>query len=350
MGPEHGRLAAIGPLSRGDWEGAVKAAAALDLPAAGIYADDGTPNQRGLGIGNALAVSRILPASMVSSALAQGHCYAFLDAQEENGHQAVGPESSAAPQGGKSVNEQMACTPHDWLWLGLATMMLAEADHQKLAALLARMIDWWAVHMRVVSEFWTPAGLRVPCARALSLPPQWVADSRAYALICLSQDGVAADARYGKVLPEAKDAFNLLRSCAALFPQIRARMATVPVKLQVPIRRWRTPSGLVAAFDHDSRAIDKPCAYISVSLPGIVTDSGAIVGKTLDVGGATDVIGGPGGTVVAGTPAPAPPATVPPISPGAVAAMNAPSSPRPAAPAKPPPSLWRRFLAWLRGL
>ncbi len=265
MGIEHPRLEALAALSNDQGP----------RPAGDVYGDDGTPNQRLLGIANGLAVSRRWP-DLLDPETARQRARDFAGLQRAYGHMCVG--DAAKP--GQSVDESFAPEPHGYLWGASYAVWLREADRQGLPDLVQAAVEWWGDHLAGLAAFWTPAGPRLPCARALSLPPEWVWDARAYALMVLGEDGSQAEAAFGNVAPPAQAAFDILRQqCARSCPAIRAQLQASTIELHTPRRRWDLPAGgFAAALAADSPLIDQPCGWLVVAAGGAVTASGRLLG------------------------------------------------------------------------
>src|SRR5262249_34317478 len=154
-------------------------------------------------------------------------------AMAENGHQAVGPTFGC---------EEGAPDPHSELWLAALATVLREARLQKLSDLLDAAIGYFADHVAMIRPFWTPAGVRIPCARQKAignqpLRPNWVVDSLAYAAILgLSTQGL------GKVNND-EVGLKILQDSSSLFSQIAQRSKAATLKLAVPVRQWRNDDG-----------------------------------------------------------------------------------------------------------
>jgi hypothetical protein len=166
--------------------------------------------------------------------------------------------------------EQGAPDPHSELWMGAMATILREARLQKLGDLLDAAIGYFADHVAMVRPFFTPAGIRIPCARAkapgnLPLRPNWTVDSLAYAtLLGLPASGLGkADKRTIKILQDS----------SSLFPQIVARSKTTTLKLAVPIRQWRHQNGsFSAAFVEDVPMNDR-CSWLVVDAAGTIQNA-----------------------------------------------------------------------------
>jgi hypothetical protein len=316
MGIEKDQLAAITSLFHGGKP---------DIGPALLGGPGYSPNQRWLGYALKLEVD---PLAGVAS------CLALYDTMTKVGHQAVGSGYG---------NEQGAPDPHTSLWAAAHGYILWWAQQHRHSALLLAAIDYWADHLAMCREFMTPAGVRMPCARAIftlakgqattSPRPSWVVDSRLYGMIT-GMDDAAAIAKYGKVAigDPAHVALDLMRACYTFFVDIRAKAATAQVRLGVPIRRWTLPDGFDAAMVEDQPMNDR-MSWIAVDKAGGILNSGNTLAVNFhEPAFAPDVIGGAGGTVVRGNLPTS--AGIPPISHAAVAAMNAPKPPLPATAAK----------------
>jgi|HubBroStandDraft_4_1064222.scaffolds.fasta_scaffold00136_21 hypothetical protein len=330
MGIEQPRLAALWPLHKDD---------ASFTPTEEIVEANGTPNQRFLGGACALAWSRRGKAPIVTPRAAVAQLYALFSAMAEQGHQCVSKT-------GFDSNEQGACDPHAELWGGAMALILAEAYLQKLPALLADAIGWWADHFALCDNFWiTGKGVVMPCARAIPtsghgegpVHPSFVWDSRAYALVILGQDGQHAQKTYGNIPPPAENAFQILRDCSSQFGKITSQHATTKLKLATPIRLWKLAGGYDAAYVADSPQIDSPCGWVTVAPDGSFIGDKLI--STFKVPPGTPVIVG-GSQEAVKTPVAPQPAAV-------TATISAPTDPQSS---KQRSGLWGRFMAWLESL
>jgi hypothetical protein len=315
---EHIRQAALAPLCLGQQDPPTVDVPdgepiAINPPPPVVYSGlQGTINQWFLRLVAAIVVARRWPA-LFSRVTAATELLAFLALQRTLGHQCV---NATAFDG----QEPWPPEPHNHLHLSAAAAALYEAMRHGPAEVLSAIIDWWAVHFLGISYYWTPGhGFATPCGRALSLPPQWIWDARAYALVMLGEDGDAAKARYGNPAPPSRPAWELFRQCFAQFPAIRERMKSIELKLTTPVRLWKSPNGDFAAIlTEDSPSIFMPCA-------GVVVQGGKIVKSERKVGdfvippGEPTIIGA-GGTAL---PPPAPPPQGPPPAADNTAALKA---------------------------
>lgn len=241
-----------------------------------------TPNQRALACAIALAWARLNhghPPPM-TQAQAVGQTRDLFQAMAVNGHQAVGPTFGC---------EEGAPDPHSTLWMAALTMILREARLQKIGDLLNDALGYFADHVAMCRAFWTPSGLRMPCARAKvvgsqPLRPNWGVDSSFYATLNgLSKKGLEKpDPLTPKILADS----------AALFPQIVERSHTTVLKLAVPIRRWpRSGGGFVAAMVKDVPMNDR-CSWLTVDGDGTILDADNNLGSLKVPAGEPVVIGG----------------------------------------------------------
>lgn len=256
------------------------------VPAPALYDPAGkTPNQHALACAVGLAWSRLGPprgASSFAKPAAQAQTLALFQTMRDVGHEATGPDFG---------DEQGCPDPHSGLWMGAMTTILREARLQNLPEILADSIGYFADHLALCGAFWTPAGVRVPSARARPvagkpLKPNWSVDSMAYAVVRkLPTAGLAK--------PDALT-IDILRDSAALFPEILSRQPAL--KLFVPVRRWSRPEGgFVAALDHDVPMNDR-LSWLVVDGGGAILDAADTLDGFTPPAGAPRVIGGDGGT------------------------------------------------------
>ena len=274
-GIEHPQMDAVAALFTGTPAGFA--------PTADLMTPGGkTPNQRALACAIALAWARAShgqpPPMTQAQAVAQTRD--LFQVMAANGHQAVGPTYGC---------EEGAPEPHSTLWMGALTTILREARLQKIGEILDDALGYFADHVAMCRAFWTPSGLRMPCARAKPvkgqpLRPNWGVDSSAYATI----NGLP---KKGLDKPDPLTPRILLDS-AALFPQILERSQTTVLKLAVPIRRWpRAGGGFVAAMVEDVPMNDR-CSWLTVDGDGTILDADDNLGSFTAPAGEPVVIGG----------------------------------------------------------
>jgi hypothetical protein len=238
-----------------------------------------TPNQRALAAALALAWAPRNQPPLVSLDTAVAQTRDLFRAMAINGHQAVGQNYGC---------EEGAPDPHSALWLGALATILREARRQGIADLLDAALGYFADHLAMNRAFWTPAGIRMPCARAKvvgnqPLRPNWTVDSAAYAMICgLPTTGL------GRPDPAP---LRVLQDSATLFPTILGRSQTTVLKLAVPIRRWpRAEGGFLAAMVEDVPMNDR-CSWLIVDANGTILDAGNTLGTFQAPAGDPVVIG-----------------------------------------------------------
>jgi hypothetical protein len=274
-GIEHPQMDAVAALFTGSPPGFA--------PTADLMTPEGkTPNQRALACAIALAWARQShgqpPPMSQKDAVAQTRDL-FQD-MATFGHQAVGPNRRC---------EEGAPDPHAALWMAALTTILREARLQKIGELLEDALGYFADHVALCRAFWTPAGVRMPCARAKvvgdqPLRPNWGVDSSAYATI----NGLP---KRGLEKPDPLTP-KILQDSAALFPQIVERSQKTALKLGVPIRRWRrADGGFVAAMVEDVPMVDR-CSWLIVDGDGTILDADDNLGSLTVPAGAPLVIGG----------------------------------------------------------
>jgi hypothetical protein len=287
VGIEHPQMDAIAALFKGSVDDKAMKANLMDPKGK-------TPNQRALACAIALSWARQSqgrpPAMTLQTAAAQTRD--LFRAMDNCGHQAVSMTFGC---------EEGAPDPHSELWMGAMATILREARLQGPADILDAAIGYFADHVAMIRAFWTPAGVRMPCARAKVKPgqelrPNWSVDSRAYASILgLPTAGLAK---------AASQSLPILQDSASLFPQIAERSKTTALKLAVPIRQWKDQEGgFVAAFVQ-AVPLNDPCAVLSVDPSGTILDAA----KTLD--GFTPPAGDPvvfGGSLPVPDPGPSDP-------------------------------------------
>jgi len=268
---EHIRLAALTPLCLDQTHPSsvvIPGSAAtvqVSPPPPEVYAADGTNNQEFLGIACGLPTARRWP-HLLTPGLAVSRLVAWLTLQEALGHQC---RNLSAFDG----DEPWPGSPHGDLHLSAASAALYELlyQHDK-PGVTGKQIDWFAIHFAGMEQLTSLGGVfAAPCGRALSLPPQWIFDRLAYAVIVSREDLATAKKKHGDVAPPSRPAFDLLMRCSAAFPTIRQRMSVVKVKRATPVRVWRQPDGgFTAIMVRDSGAIYKPCAGVQVDGAGNV--------------------------------------------------------------------------------
>jgi hypothetical protein len=244
------------------------------------------------------------------------------------GHQAVGMTFGC---------EEGAPDPHSELWMGAMATILREARLHGIGDILDAAVGYFADHVAMIQAFWTPAGVRMPCARAKvvgnqPLRPTWSIDSLAYAtLLGLDTTGLAK--------PNLKT-IKILQDSAALFPQIVEKSKTTKLKLAVPIRRWARPEGgFVAAFTEDVPMNDR-CSWMVVDASGTILDAANTLGSFTAPAGDPLVFGL--GTEPVPVPAPPLPVPLPVPGPGPV--------PSPPSPVTLPAADLQALAAAVRGL
>lgn len=252
-------------------------------PTADVMTPGGkTPNQRAMACAIALAWARQShgqpPPMTQEEAVADTR--SLFQAMAANGHQAVGATYGC---------EEGAPDPHAALWMAALTTILREARLQKIGEILEDALGYFADHVAMCRAFWTPSGLRMPCARAKPvqgkpLRPNWGVDSSAYATI----NGLP---KKGLEKPDPLTP-KILEDSAALFPQIVQRSQTTVLKLAVPIRRWPRPGGgFVAAMVEDVPMNDR-CSWLIVDGDGTILDADGTLGTLTVPAGEPVVIGG----------------------------------------------------------
>jgi hypothetical protein len=272
MGIEKDQITAVAKLFHGD---------ETFVPAPDLYDPAGkTPNQHALACAVGLAWSRLGPprgAKSFSAGQAQAQTLALFQAMRAVGHQAVAPDYGC---------EQGCPDPHAGLWMGALATILREARLQELDEILRDAVGYFADHFALCSAFWTPAGVRTPCARAKPvsgkpLRPNWSVDSMAYAVVHqLPTAGLAK--------PDALT-IDILRDSASLFPQILRRQPEL--ELFVPIRRWdRSAGGFVAALVRDVPMNDR-LSWLVVDMHGGILDAGDTLDNLAPPAGSPVVVG-----------------------------------------------------------
>jgi len=278
MAVEKDQITAVAKLFNGD---------EAFVPTPDLYDPAGkTPNQHALACAVGLSWSRLGPprgAGSFPPAQAQAQTLALFQVMRNVGHQAVGPDFG---------DEQGCPDPHAGLWMGAMATILREARLQKLDEIRRDAVGYFADHFALCAAFWTPAGVRMPCARAKPvagkpLRPNWSVDSMAYAVVHELPTG-------GLAKPDALT-IDILRDSAPLFPEILGRQPEL--KLFVPIRRWnQSAGGFVAALVRDVPMNDR-LSWLIVDLDGAILDAGNTLDTFTPPAGAPAILGDlePGG-------------------------------------------------------
>jgi hypothetical protein len=287
MGIEHPQMDAVTALFSGSPSGF---APTVDLLSPGAK----TPNQRALACALALAWAPRNQPPLVSLETAMAQTRDLFQAMANNGHQAVGMTFGC---------EEGAPDPHSALWMSALATILREARRQGIADLLDAALGYFADHLAMGRAFWTPAGIRMPCARAKAvggqpLRPNWTVDSVAYATV----SGLPT-AGLGNPDPVP---LAILEDSSALFPTILERSQTTVLKLAVPIRRWpRAEGGFLAAMVEDVPMNDR-LSWLIVDADGTILGADKTLG-TFEVPAGDPVVIGAGALV----PVDAPDSTTP---------------------------------------
>lgn len=219
-----------------------------------------TPNQTLLAAALALGQSRLNP-STHDRVAATSQALAVFQAMETYGHQKT--------MAGTYSNEQGAPDPHSGLWKAAAATCLRESLLLGTDELTDAVLRYWAAHVVLSVAFWTPLGIRTPCARAKPAPgrplaPNWTVDSYCTATI---MGGSLA----GLPRPTPDDLpIRILKDSADVFPRLRSLVDTVRPILGVPIRKWVAPSGgFIAAMVRDEPMNDR-LSWIEVDSFGTI--------------------------------------------------------------------------------
>lgn len=179
------------------------------------------------------------------------------------GHQATGPDYR---------NEQGAPDPHSSLWIAAMGSILKCAIAQNREPLINSGVKYFARLLYMCKKFWTVRGMRVPCARAKTLNPNW-ADNSYLAYMIMGCD----KRQIGN--PTNRDIISIVSDCSSVFNRIRKEVQSCTgVHFCVPVHKWDTSDGgFIAAFDHQTPMND-PMAWIVVNGSGDIVASG----KTFD--------------------------------------------------------------------
>lgn len=258
-GIEHPQMDAIRRLFAG--RPAPEGLAALANTAAKL-----TPNQYALACAIKLGLAPAKGGPEADAALADVRT--LLEGMRRWGWRAVGPNRQ---------NEQGAPDPHSALWSTALAFILHELRLFRGAEdLLGMALAYFADHLAVCDAFWTPGGVRLPCARAKAsvgqtLAPTWSVDSWIYAMLMglpTKELGQPADH-----LP-----LDILLDCRELWPLIHGGLGPLdpkPTKLGIPIKLFRlhAEGGFVGAMVAEPEMND-PLAWIVVNAQGGIVATG----------------------------------------------------------------------------
>lgn len=222
-----------------------------------------------------------LPSSSRVQAIAD--CMNLFSAMEKFGHMAVG---------GTYGNEQGAPDPHSTLWLAALATVLRESRLQAIPDLTESAVNFFGDHAALIEFFWTPAGCRMPCARAkapsaMALKPNWTEDSWWRSKL----GGVSAVAL---LKPQDKEVIALTGAAQeGLEVDIVTRANKRLVKLVLPINKWTNADGGFTAAFTTQTPLNDPCAWLTVDASGEITASGRQLGEFTPPEGVPEVIGAP---------------------------------------------------------